>query len=61
MFFNRFEELGSSVDQIEEGEDENENSPSNGMIRSTRKKKASREHVIKKRPRSFLCLLLLFF
>jgi hypothetical protein len=44
--FNRFEELGTSIDQIEEDGDGNETPPSNGIIRSTRKKKIHKEHVI---------------
>jgi hypothetical protein len=47
FLFNRFEEIGTSIDQIEEDGDEGAETPSsNGIIRSTRKKKTHKEHVI---------------
>ena len=41
----RFEEIGSSIDQIDE--DDEEYMPSNGAMQSTSKKKTPKEHVIK--------------
>ncbi len=47
FLFNRFEDIGSSNGLQDEDEDEDDNQPSesDGIIRSTRKKKAPREHV----------------
>jgi len=47
VFFNRFEEIGSSNGQYEEeyDDDDDENPLSNGIIRSTRTRKTPKEHV----------------
>jgi hypothetical protein len=44
---NRFEEIGSSngLQDDEEDEDENQPSESDGIVRTTRKKKPLKEHV----------------
>jgi hypothetical protein len=44
---NRFEEIASSDGQQDNDEDDTEANESDGIIRSTRKKKAPREHVRK--------------
>jgi hypothetical protein len=51
FFLNRFEDIGSAngLEDEEDEEDDNQSSESDGIIRSTRKKKAPREHVCKRK------------
>jgi len=56
----RFEEIGTSIDQIDEEDNEDQSSPSNGIIRSIRKKKTPKEHVTPPPPDIIPFFLLLF-
>jgi len=59
IFFNRFEEIGSSIDQIED--DEEQNLPSNGFIRSARKSKTPKEHVNIQQNSFLVCINSIYF